>query len=152
MRGRKPKPTVLHIIEGTRNVTRHADRENEPDPDPAENIYPDYLSEDAMPVWDEMASLLIDIGVLTEADVQLFSAYCEKRAQYLKYDKKARETPDLIKTPNGHLQPNPYISMANRAYDQMCKLASEFGITPSSRTRVSAVDNGSRKRKSEFFK
>jgi hypothetical protein len=31
MRGRKPKPTFLHVVEGTLNATRHADR---PDTEP----------------------------------------------------------------------------------------------------------------------
>jgi hypothetical protein len=30
MKGRKPKPTVLHRLQGTHNPTRHRARESEP--------------------------------------------------------------------------------------------------------------------------
>lgn len=35
---------------------------------------------------------------------------------------------------------NPYLSVANQAYGQMRAILVEFGMTPSSRSRVSAAE------------
>jgi len=38
------------------------------------------------------------------------------------------------------LIPNPYLTIANRAMDDMRRFAVEFGMTPASRTRVKTAD------------
>ena len=42
----------------------------------------------------------------------------------------------LVKSPNGSPMPNPYLAIANKAMEQMRALLAEFGMSPSSRTRV----------------
>lgn len=134
-RGRKPTPTRLKVING--NPGKRALNKNEPKPPPSEYDAPPGLSKEAKKIWERDAPQLIRLGVLTQVDRPMFGAYCEKYAQYYRYQKKASNSPDLIKTPSGYVQQNPYISMANRCFEQLCKIATEFGITPSSRSRVS---------------
>ena len=45
----------------------------------------------------------------------------------------------VVKTTNGNLIQNPYLSIANRAMMDMARLAVEFGMTPSSRSRVKST-------------
>jgi P27 family predicted phage terminase small subunit len=45
---------------------------------------------------------------------------------------------EITKTPNGYRQQNPWLAIAVKCVSQLNGLASEFGITPSSRTRVRA--------------
>lgn len=152
MAGRKRKPTELHVLEGTLNSTRHSDRGNEPRPVQSEEDAPDYLSDEATEIWDELAPLLINLGVLTEIDRQLFSAYCEKRAAWEYYTSKVEKGKEVGKTKNGNLVQNPYIGLANRAFDQMIKLGIEFGITPSSRSKVKVSEKNKKgERKDRFF-
>ena len=42
----------------------------------------------------------------------------------------------LTETHNGTLIQNPLVGVANKAFDQVNKLAAEFGLTPSSRTGI----------------
>ena len=42
----------------------------------------------------------------------------------------------VIKTASGNLIQNPFLGIANHAMDQMLKIAAEFGMTPSSRSRL----------------
>ena len=42
----------------------------------------------------------------------------------------------MIKSPNGYPMPSPYVAVANKQVDFMVRIASEFGMTPSSRTRI----------------
>ena len=41
-----------------------------------------------------------------------------------------------IKTTNGNAIQNPLVGMANRAMADMVRYATEFGMTPSSRSRI----------------
>jgi P27 family predicted phage terminase small subunit len=45
----------------------------------------------------------------------------------------------LVKSPSGYAIQNPWLSIANKAFDQMMKLMTEFGMTPSSRSRVKTI-------------
>ncbi len=44
----------------------------------------------------------------------------------------------MIKSPNGFPQQSPYVSVANRQAEIMMRIASEFGFTPVSRSRIAA--------------
>jgi P27 family predicted phage terminase small subunit len=44
----------------------------------------------------------------------------------------------LIKTPNDLPMQSSYLSIANRCFDQLRAMLTEFGMTPSSRSRISA--------------
>ena len=44
----------------------------------------------------------------------------------------------MVKSPNGFPIQSPYLSIANRQAEIMMRIASEFGFTPASRSRISA--------------
>ena len=44
----------------------------------------------------------------------------------------------MIKSPSGFPVPSPYLAIANRQTEIMMRIASEFGLTPASRSRISA--------------
>jgi hypothetical protein len=60
-------------------------------------------------------------------------------------------------TPNGYPQPSPWLSVANKSLEQMRGFASEFGLTPATRSRVEtlplprASENAKKKRKQLLF-
>jgi phage terminase small subunit len=41
-----------------------------------------------------------------------------------------------VKTPNGYLAHSPYLAIATRATEQLVRILVEFGMTPSSRSRI----------------
>jgi P27 family predicted phage terminase small subunit len=43
----------------------------------------------------------------------------------------------MIKSPSGYPQQSPYVAIANRQAEIMMRIASEFGFTPASRSRIS---------------
>jgi P27 family predicted phage terminase small subunit len=45
----------------------------------------------------------------------------------------------VIKSPSGFPIQSPYLAIANKAMEQMARLLAEFGMSPSSRTRVSVA-------------
>jgi P27 family predicted phage terminase small subunit len=62
--------------------------------------------------------------------------YCVIFVRWKKAERMVREKGEIIKTAAGNIIQNPYLSIANRALDQLNKLGAEFGMTPSSRSRV----------------
>jgi phage terminase small subunit len=47
----------------------------------------------------------------------------------------------MIKSPSGYPVQSPYVAIANRQAEIMMRIASEFGFTPVSRSRISAPDS-----------
>jgi P27 family predicted phage terminase small subunit len=43
----------------------------------------------------------------------------------------------MVKPPSGYPIESPYVSIANRQAEIMMRIASEFGFTPASRSRIS---------------
>jgi phage terminase small subunit len=44
----------------------------------------------------------------------------------------------MVKSPSGYPVQSPYVSIANRQTEIMMRIASEFGFTPASRSRIAA--------------
>jgi P27 family predicted phage terminase small subunit len=79
------------------------------------------------------------MGVLAEIDAAALAAYCEAYASWVDAVEKLRQFGKIVKAPkSGHPMPNPYVSIANQALDHMRKFGTEFGMTPSSRSRITA--------------
>jgi phage terminase small subunit len=43
----------------------------------------------------------------------------------------------MVKSPTGYPMQSPYLAIANRQAELMMRIASEFGFTPASRSRIS---------------
>ncbi len=136
MRGGRSKPTELKLMQGTQRPSRS--KKDEPKPKPAKMRPPSHLTGPAKKEWARMAAKLHPLGLLTEIDVPALELYCETYARWLDAKDKVTEKGAVLVTSNGNLVQNPYLAVANKSQDQMLKILAEFGMTPSSRTRVSA--------------
>ena len=74
MRGRKPKPTALKLIEG--NPGKRPINGHEPKPPASKPTCPSHLSPTAKAEWKRLAEALHRIGLLTQADRTALAAYC----------------------------------------------------------------------------
>ena len=72
-------------------------------------------------------------------DRTALAAYCDAFADYLKYKELADKTKPMLQTDKGNWVQNPLVGMKHKARDTLLKLAAEFGMTPSARSRVSAI-------------
>ena len=50
----------------------------------------------------------------------------------------------MVKSPSGYPVQSPYVSIANRQAEIMMRIASEFGFTPASRSRISTAPTNDR--------
>lgn len=136
MQGRKPKPTAVKLLEG--NPGKRALNHAEPKPRVVLPRPPEHLSDDEKAKWKATVKELYPLGLVTTIDKDALAMYCVIFVRWIKAEKMVREKGEIIKTAAGNIIQNPYLSIANRALDQLNKLGAEFGMTPSSRSRVKA--------------
>lgn len=134
MKGRKPKPTQSKVLQGTFRKDRHSGAEAAPEVALPEA--PDHLSPDAVQEWSRVSEELYSCGLLSRVDRAALAAYCVVYARWAEAESGIREKGLLIKAPSGAIQQSPLVGIANRALDLMHKYMVEFGMTPSSRSRI----------------
>jgi P27 family predicted phage terminase small subunit len=150
LKGRKPVPTNLKILRG--NPGKRPLKKDEPKPGaPIVLQPPEHLSPGAVAEWERMAPALLQLGLLTELDIPAFEGYCEAYAEWKEAKNFARRVPGVVKTTSkgknkngedkggGNIIPHPAKGLMNTAFKIWREFLSEFGMTPSSRSRVSAT-------------
>jgi len=140
--GRRPIPTAAKALAGKRD--RNPNKGREPQFG-GEAKCPAHLNKIAKAEWRRVAPYLSDQGVLTACDQASLAAYCSAYARWVEAEEALRtggrdKTPLALvyTTKTGYPIPNPYIGIANSALQVMHKFCSEFGMTPTSRTRIGA--------------
>ena len=73
-------------------------------------------------------------------DRAVLAAYCQAYGRWVEAEEHLRETPALIRTPSGHVQQSPWLSIANRQMEIMGRYMAEIGLTPASRSRIVALN------------
>ena len=140
--GAKPKPSKLKMIHGSREPIN----EREPRFDATQPEAPDFLCKDGAAEWERICEMLHRAGVMTAVDRGALAAYCQAYGRWAQAERALAVVAErdgvgaglVIKTKGGNMIQNPLVGVANRALELMLKAAVEFGMTPSSRTRVVA--------------
>lgn len=136
-RGRKPKPTALKILEGVR-----ADRINfsEPLAPLGRPAVPDLVLRDrvASKAWDELATQLEGLKILTVADGGILEVYALAYSRLHAATLDIQENGVLSETSLGAPKANPSVAIAKEATAQIARLLAECGLTPVSRSRIKA--------------
>lgn len=131
VQGRKPKPTGTKKRTG--NPGKRPLNDREPQYESGVPACPKWLSKDAKAVWKSLGPKLAERGLLTEADAAVFTTYCETYARY--------KAACAGITKEGLLRDgrkSPYVLIVETAAKQLVSIAAEFGLSPSSRSRVKA--------------
>ena len=150
MKGRKPKPTRLKILQGNPGGRPLNDAEPEPNIPDEFPMAPDYLNDAAKEEWNRIGPELYGIGLLTSLDIPAFELYCNAYARYINAFNEVEKHGMIVHAPSGYPVQNPYLSIINKAYDQMKIYLAEFGMTPASRTRVKTAREKQTEKKKGF--
>lgn len=144
----KPRPTKMKVLEG--NPSRRPLPDNEPQPDVPISVpsAPEYLTDNAKEEWDTLAAPLHRLGLLTEVDIPIFEMYCQARGNFISAVEELKVSTLTIKTDKGNEIQNPVVGVLNRSIEISHKLATEFGMTPSSRSKVTSAKT---EKKSKFY-
>jgi P27 family predicted phage terminase small subunit len=152
--GTRPKATRLKLLSG--NPGKRPLNEREPQPTLVASLPkpPRHLSPAGREEWLRVGSLLLRTRVLTEADLTALSAYATVYGRWMSAELEIKRKGILVPAaPRSKFRvQNPMLSVANKAFQQMSQLLGEFGLTPSSRTRIissPASEDYEEKRKAE---
>ena len=142
--GRRPGPTALKKLRG--NPGKRKLNENEPQAKPGRPPLPPGLTDVAQAEWDRMVPELEAIGVLSTIDGSALAAYCQAYSRWLQAEAEIDAHGITLVTKHetekglvdGDIKKNPAVTVANDAMKLMRAFLSEFGMTPSSRSRIKA--------------
>jgi phage terminase small subunit len=141
MRGRRPKPTALHKLQGTYNVTDHGSaRANEPVAEGDLDEPPPGLTASQAEGW-RYAIDHAPKGVLKQIDRGLVLEWVEAEDRHrTAMAMQARLDQDatlklLVRTPQG-LAPSPYNDILDKKAKTMFRAATELGFSPAARPRI----------------
>ena len=132
--GRRPKPTALRILEGTAK----GPRKREPSAPIGVPPMPERLAVDEIAVakWHELAGILSRMGVLTTGDGEALATLCEVHSAEQSCLLQLRAGGAVMHTDLGGVKPNPAGPLYRSLVAMKASLLSEFGLTPSSRTKL----------------
>ena len=132
--GRRPKPTAIRILEGTQK----GPAKREPALPPGIPPMPKRLEVDQVAVekWEELAGILTRMGVLTLGDGEALATLCEVHSAEQSCLLQLRAGGAVMHTDLGGVKPNPAGPLYRSLVSQKAALLSEFGLTPSSRTKL----------------
>jgi P27 family predicted phage terminase small subunit len=138
MRGRRPKPTRLKVLTG--NPGKRPLNKNEPRPIPSAPDCPPELGPAAQREWARLVGDLSALNMITSLDRAALATYCGAYALWAEATEAIQKFGAMVKSPAGYPMQSPYISIANRQAEIMMRIASEFGFTPASRSRISVPE------------
>jgi len=135
--GRRPTPTAQLKLRGSYRRDRHGQRDSEPSPPAKLPDRPRWLTGEARREWERLGPLLAEQGLLTEWDRSLFSMYCQEWKTYVTVCRNLRTPEDCtVLTTKGNVTQHPLVGLKNRTYQNLLRIAAEFGLSPSARTRL----------------
>ncbi|TAK48152.1 MAG: phage terminase small subunit P27 family [Xanthobacteraceae bacterium] len=135
MRGRRPKPSWLKYLTG--NPGKRPLNANELRPDAVPPECPAELGPAARAEWNRLIADLSKLNLLTTLDRAVLAAYCGAYALWAEAIEAIHKYGAMVKSPSGYPIQSPYVAIANRQAEIMMRIASEFGFTPASRSRIS---------------
>ena len=74
-----------------------------------------------------------------DGDRSAFAAYCQSYARWKETQEHINSEGATYETENGMQRPNPWVAICNTEQRLMMQAASEFGLTPSARSRIMAA-------------
>lgn len=134
MKGRKPKPTALKKLAG--NPGKRPLNESEPSFETSDLRVPIYLIEEEKWEWVRLAPMLLQAGVLTEGDEIALAILCAKLVRWKRARALLRKSGETYISSKGNEIRHPHVEIVTRLESDITKILAEFGLTPSSRTRV----------------
>jgi len=141
MKGRKPKPTHLHLVNG--NPGRRPRNRREPNPPKGIPNCPEHVSDRAKLAWGAFAVKLDEMGVLTYADVWALEQLVENYAEILEWRKIIAAEGRMVDQTMSDGETtrhvvNPACIALSDTEKRFRAMMAEFGLTPSARSRVNA--------------
>ena len=133
----RPMPTNLKVLHGTAQPCLINDKE--PSPKKLRTIRPpSYLTKEEKQCWKKTIVDLQAAGIVTTIDVTSLAAYCRAWVGYQKESGIVEEKGSVVQGSKKTPVLSPHFKAANEYFKRLLQLWREFGMTPSSRSKIRA--------------
>lgn len=149
--GRKPKPYLQAVREGTFREDRQTEGVRFTPTDPVEPDWADILPgrtkeirevrNKAAEVWRNTVPALVHSAGLTDAQRETAIEYCVTVARLWQAERALSTEGVIVKTERGNVK-NPWVTVANQYRSHFRSLTAELGLSPSSAARVQPPNDG----------
>jgi P27 family predicted phage terminase small subunit len=129
-----PVPTKLKLLRG--NPSKRPINKNEPKPPPLVPNCPSHIRGPARREWKRLVDELAPLGLATTLDRNALAMLCDAFGRWVAASDEVRRSGMVLRSPQGFPIQSPYCALANKAWQQMQQMLGEFGMTPSSRSRL----------------
>mgnify|MGYP001583784068 CR=1 FL=1 len=137
-KGPKPKPTILKIMEG--NPGKRRLNRAEPKPAPGRPDPPRELGVDGLAEWNRIVPELEALKLLTLIDRAALVGYCAAFEAWTAAKRRLNRDGRFYKR-DGVIRRHPAAISEREALNTMLRYLAEFGMSPSSRSRVQSGAN-----------
>jgi P27 family predicted phage terminase small subunit len=135
--GVPPRPKAVKLLQGVQKCRINF---QEPVPPSGMPQPPKYLDTEAKREWRRVAPLLSRMGVLTQIDGPAFALYCQTHSQWVTALRHLKEDENYVCVGNNMtIYQNPWFRIAQTCSAALNRILCEFGMTPSSRSRIRAT-------------
>lgn len=134
MMGRPPIPSHLKRLRG--NPGKRPISALEPKPEAGIPDCPAWLEGEALAEWKIITAQLEKMGLLFKVDKALLVAYCEAWAEFVEAVAEIKKSGRVV---NNCFQ-SPWVGVKNKAVERMNRIAGQFGLSPSARTRIEIIE------------
>ncbi len=139
--GPPKKPTAFRLVTG--NPSGRPINKREPKPQIAIPEPPEWLSPYALEEWREITPRLARYRIISDLDRSVLILYCESFGDFRRAREALNQNEGLVitatrKDGSTYQTVNPFLSIANRASDCLRRCLGELGLTPASRSGITA--------------
>lgn len=135
-RGRKPQPTNLALLKGGRTLKAKTPRPKKSQVKELSSRVPGHLPREAKRFWRYFYDLLNSTKILTILDAKALEMLAREWANYISAQKDLDENGKMLESNAGGKYWNPSWAQYKHSQKQVMTLLSEFGMTPTARTRI----------------
>ncbi|HAV4125095.1 phage terminase small subunit P27 family [Acinetobacter baumannii] len=98
---------------------------------------PAWLNKKARKHWDTLGPKLVQAGLLSVVDGDVFLLHCDNMAAYEEVQEKLQDINSWVATtPNKFEVQSAWLQIRNKLQELIIKTAREFGLTPAARSNV----------------
>lgn len=133
-RGPAPVPSALKLLRG--NPGRRPIHLNEPKPAPVAPPCPSWLDNEAKREWKRVEPELDRLGLLTRVDMAALAGYCQAYSRWMQAETVLTMEGFSVVAPSGYVQQRPEVAIAQKYLGIVKGFCAEFGLSPSSRARM----------------
>jgi len=135
-RGPPKTPTTLQILRG--NPGKRKIPQHEPMPKSDRIEPPEWMTGDALEKWKQLVPELLEVGLLTNVDVDALSRYCVTWQEWRKHLTMVQKGLDILvmRDESGNVkytQVAPSATLVVKYASILARLEQQFGMTPSAR-------------------